>query len=434
MATASADAARARAGDRDLAGAHLAGADLSRLNLRRADLRQADLRGASLRETDLRGANLRGAKLRGADLKDAKLNGAKFDPSDLAGAIGLPRQSAGSPLFLEATTGGATLDPDIASRKATPVASRPTSRTVVGLFLNPVSFELAQGVYEYVTIVYDVASKESIARGSIEASPRSTYAVSAWLSGYPRVHASPGVAPAYRGRKAWGTPLYACAAAAAKLAHDGVINLQPGTVGDKAGVSSKSEYPGGRSPDADKWWDRALLERVATRRAMKNGEETLEIDVLTFQSVDEAGWVVAMPTGAEPDGLRDHSPLIRMDDVRKSVLRIVNTAYLSTLPSGHEAMKRLVEMATRSGLARRDIESMIDRYNDGLDSGAVRFEESPMTARQNPRRSRKIAPMQPLVYGPRRNPVTVSSSMEKKLRELHEARAAMGYARFEDMP
>lgn len=314
----------------------------------------------------------------------------------------------------------------------------------VGLLLNPVNFEVGIGIYgdrsfEPGTAVVSAVNTDVIAEGWIERDPSEDYAITAKISGYPRVHAAGGLQGKYKSIKGWGTPLYVCAAAAAELDARGVISLMDGTIGSKPGVSSKSKSPGGRTAAANKWWDKALERKLSTRTEMcanlpNKGEECDIIDVMTYKSAASQNLVVALPSRLEPytDPFWNFRRDDRLEGVNKKVLAIVNTGYLAKEPNGLGAMKRLVYMAERAGMTKKQITSMIDRYNQGVDSGAVRFEQS-MT-RQNPSRSRKVAPMRPVFYGPRRNPSAVSPALERTLEELHEQRLELGYANLADLP
>lgn len=314
----------------------------------------------------------------------------------------------------------------------------------VGLLLNPVNFEVGIGIYgdrsfEPGTAVVSAVNTDVIAEGWIERDPSEDYAITAKISGYPRVHAAGGLQGKYKSIKGWGTPLYVCAAAAAELDARGVISLMDGTIGSKPGVSSKSKSPGGRTAAANKWWDKALERKLSTRTEMcanlpNKGEECDIIDVMTYKSAASQNLVVALPSRLEPytDPFWNFRRDDRLEGVNKKVLAIVNTGYLAKEPNGLGAMKRLVYMAERADMTKKQITSMIDRYNQGVDSGAVRFEQS-MT-RQNPSRSRKVAPMRPVFYGPRRNPSAVSPALERTLEELHEQRLELGYANLADLP
>jgi hypothetical protein len=244
----------------------------------------------------------------------------------------------------------------------------------------------------------------------------------------------------YKTIKGWGTPLYVCAAAAAELDARGVISLLDGTIGSKAGVCSWDNAEGGRSASANRWWKKALERKLSTRTEMcanlpGKGKVCDVIDVMTYKSAVSQNLVVALPSRLEPytDPFWNFRRDDRLEGVNKKVLAIVNTGYLAKERNGLGVMKRLVYMAERAGMTKKQITSMIDRYNQGVDSGAVRFEQS-MT-RQNPsRRAQRVAPMRPVFYGPRRNPAAVSPALERTLEELHEQRLELGYANLADLP
>lgn len=131
---------------------------------------------------------------------------------------------------------------------------------ITGLFVHPDNFEVATGLYRNdngKTFAMDVASQDTIAQGSIDFGQfGSAYAMTAEFTGLPRVHATPGVDANYK-RKGWGTTLYCCASAAAYLRANDWLSFKSGTEGDGPGVSSMSGAPGGRSSEADAWWNRA---------------------------------------------------------------------------------------------------------------------------------------------------------------------------------
>jgi hypothetical protein len=137
----------------------------------------------------------------------------------------------------------------------------------VGLFLNPVSFEMATGTYDSQSskvrvwaICRDKYSSE-IAIGSIDDGSMygSSYKQSAERTGYPRAHASPGVESGYRSQR-WGTCLYVAEAETTRAHKEGQLEYKPGVTGSLDGVSSK---PGTRSTAAEKWWTLAKKDGLA---------------------------------------------------------------------------------------------------------------------------------------------------------------------------
>jgi hypothetical protein len=290
------DVERARAGDKHLSEADLSGADLRDENLSEADLRDANLENARLQradlsDSDMRRANLKGATLfdailrntylpsadlRGADLTDADLTGAslyyanltganltaaRFRGAILTGAIGLP------PGLLSGDSTVPTPAAKPAPRVAPAPAAKQMQRYNVGLFLNPVSFEMATGTYDSQSskvrvwaICRDKYSSE-IAIGSIDDGSMygGSYKQSAERTGYPRAHASPGVESEYR-KQRWGTCLYVAEAETTRAHKEGQLEYKPGVTGSLDGVSSK---PGTRSPDAEKWWTLAKKDGLA---------------------------------------------------------------------------------------------------------------------------------------------------------------------------
>jgi len=323
---------------------------------------------------------------------------------------------------------------------------------ITGLFVHPDNFEMATGLYRSDngnTFALDVASQDIIAQGSIDHREYgSAYARSAELTGLPRVHAHPGVTDKYQ-RKAWGTALYCCASAAAYLNANDWLAFARGTEGDGPGVSSMSGSPGGRSPDANKWWDRAKaaglveseekcsddeeeeedfsftsrrtsgefddavlaeLKRIddseyeSVKRFSVEGVvvktvagECRSIDKLLFATIWQKGLVVA--TADEDLGLEINESAPRlyqwqsenMEDqlgqVDSQVLRLVNTGYLATKQDGRGALEQLLHMARKVGLSQEEISSMIDRYNAKVDAGGVRYEQAAVAV-ENPGRQR----------------------------------------------
>jgi len=379
---------------------------------------------------------------------------------------------------------------------------------LIGTFIRPQTFEFCSGIYysnRGTTVVFDDASNSDvIARGAIDNGGYGEDSqVTAQITGYPRVHATPGVTSAYRGG-GWGTPLYVLAASTALLETQGMVRFAPRTVGSAPGVSSKK---GGRSPDANAWWDRAHSIGLVTlvnecvesdeteeveedfeyssrrtssemddaltdmlqndgydswesyvvsgtaKKTQEVGEECFDIDILKFDACDKAGLVVSLAEQA----LHVSADISDCTAVRPEVLRIVNTGYLAAAPTGREVMDQLMIMAKNAGLSQADISSMVARFNERVDAGGVQYTEA-VVAQENPRRSRiykvragrrtflfrenpkrvivprKIAPMRPVFYGPRRNPAALPASTLKALAKLHERRVEMGYGALAGLP
>ena len=267
------DVARALAGEENLQLSDLSGADLRDVLLIRANLTGANLTGANLSGASLYRANLTGANLSGADLYGADLFGADLTGATLTGAIGLPPglQSGDSPVPAPAARPDAKPAVRYAPRVAPSTAPAPAAKQVprynVGLFLNPVSFEMATGTYDSQSskvrvwaICRDKYSSE-IAIGSIDDGSMygGSYKQSAERTGYPRAHASPGVESGYRSQR-WGTCLYVAEAETTRAHKEGQLEYKPGVTGSLDGVSSK---PGTRSPDAEKWWTLAKKDGLA---------------------------------------------------------------------------------------------------------------------------------------------------------------------------
>ena len=280
-----------------------------------------------------------------------------------------------------------------------------------------------------------------------------------------------------------------------------------------------SGSPGGRSPDANKWWDRAkaagLVESEETcgddeeeeedfsfsnRRtssefddavleelkrldaseyeSVKNftvdgvvvktvAGECRDIDKLLFATIWQKGLVVATLNEELRLRIDETAPRLYqwqsenmedyLEDVNPQVLRLVNTGYLATKQHGRGALEQLLYMARKAGLSQEDISSMIDRYNEKVDAGGVRYEQAAVAVenpgqrrirrvrvnggvilmRANPKRivvPRKIARGKVVFYGPRPNPTTLSKGTMKNLQKLYEGRISMGYGALADLP
>lgn len=393
---------------------------------------------------------------------------------------------------------------------------------ITGLFVHPDNFEMATGLYrgdDGKTLALDVASQDIIAQGSIDHGEYdSAYAISAELTGLPRVHALPGVTDKYQ-KKGWGTALYCCASAAAYLSANDWLAFARGTEGDGPGVSSMSGSPGGRSDDANKWWDRAksagLVESedicgddeeeeedfsFSNRRTSSEFDDAVleelkrldaseyesvktfsvegvvvktvagecrDIDKLLFATIWQKGLVVATVNETLRLSIDETAPRLYqwqsenmedyLEDMNPQVLRLVNTGYLATKQHGRGALEQLLYMARKAGLSQEDISSMIDRYNEKVDAGGVRYEQAAVAVenpgqrrirrvrvnggvilmRANPKRivvPRKIARGKVVFYGPRPNPTTLSKGTMKNLQKLYEGRISMGYGALADLP
>ena len=315
----------------------------------------------------------------------------------------------------------------------------------------------------------------------------------------------------------WGTPLYVAEATSAYLRHEYDLPYRRGTEGDLTGVSSDSD---GRSVEASAWWSRAskagltrqespcseeeeeeeveddfelddsdMPSRVddAVRTAVASAndevsvssvsyriegkwqgtrsgttEKCIDVDILTYDSCVEKGLVLLNTDATDRAGSDltfsawDAYLLADIDEVQKDVLRIVNTGYLAALPMGMAAMGTLVTIA-RKHLTAPEVSAMIERFNEKVDAGGVRYEEAVVAVenpgrsrirrvrigrhtvlmRTNPRRMvipRVIAHGRPVFYGPRPNPAGVSASLKKNLEALYQRRVAMGYGALADLP
>jgi hypothetical protein len=315
----------------------------------------------------------------------------------------------------------------------------------------------------------------------------------------------------------WGTPLYVAEATSAYLHEQFSLPYRSGTRGDLPGVSSE---PDGRSASSSAWWRRALQAGLSQQESPCQGEEEeeeveeefeldggdmpsrvddavmnavssandevnvssvsyriagkwqgtrsgtiekcIDIDVLTYDSCVNHG-LVMFNTDATDRALVDltfaawdEALLSDIDEVHKDVLRVVNTGYLAALPLGRGAMTTLVSIA-RKHLTAPEVSAMIERFNEKVDAGGVRYEEAVVAVenpgrsrirrvrigrhtvlmRTNPRRMvipRVIAHGRPVFYGPRPNPAGVSASLKKNLEALYQRRVAMGYGALADLP
>lgn len=315
----------------------------------------------------------------------------------------------------------------------------------------------------------------------------------------------------------WGTPLYVAEATSAYLHRENSLPYRSGTEGDLAGISSESD---GRSAEASAWWSRAskagltrqespcseeeeeeeveddfelddsdmpsrVDDAVRTAVAIANDEvsvssvsyriegkwqgtrsgtteKCIDVDILTYDSCVEKGLVLLNTDATDRAGSDltfsawDADLLDDIDAVQKDVLRIVNTGYLAALPMGMAAMGTLVTIA-RKHLTAPEVSAMIERFNEKVDAGGVRYEEAVVAVenpgrsrirrvrigrhtvlmRTNPRRMvipRVIAHGRPVFYGPRPNPAGVSASLKKNLEALYQRRVAMGYGALADLP
>lgn len=315
----------------------------------------------------------------------------------------------------------------------------------------------------------------------------------------------------------WGTPLYVAEATSAYLHRENSLPYRSGTEGDLAGISSESD---GRSAEANAWWSRASKAGLTEQESPCSEEESeedvddeefslddgdmpvrvddevkahvagdtggnvkkvsyriegywsgtresteekcIDVDILTYDSCVEKGLVLLSTDATDRAGSDltfsawDADLLSDIEEVQKDVLRVVNTGYLAALPMGMDAMKTLVTIA-REHLTAPEVSAMIERFNEKVDAGGVRYEEAVVAVenpgrsrirrvrvgrhtvlmRTNPRRvvvPRVIAHGRPVFYGPRPNPAGVSASLKRNLEALYQRRVAMGYGALADLP
>jgi hypothetical protein len=319
----------------------------------------------------------------------------------------------------------------------------------------------------------------------------------------------------------WGTPLYVAEATAAYIRSEHRLAARSGTEGDGAGISSQE---GKRSQEAEKWWERAtsagLAESinkcttvegeyetddnefeyddsdmpsrvdssiknvisgsddeivdvndvsyriVGTWRGTKKGEEEEcgEFNILTHESCVDKGLILLSTTGADVSpapafyawGNDEYKDI---DNVYADVMRVVNVGYLPQKPKGMEAMRTLVNIA-RNRLKQQEVSDMIDRFNEKVDAGAVRYEKAEVaienpyrpitrkvrlrgrvaTLRLMPKRlivPSRLVPARAVFYGKQRNPSKgspLSLAMKKNLRRLYDLRVEMGYGALAGLP
>ncbi len=348
-----------------------------------------------------------------------------------------------------------------------------------------------------------------IAQGALDdGSYGAKYTLPAELSGYPRVHTNPGVEAPFRAEKGWGTCLYAGAALAAHLGMNSKIPLDK-VSGDRDGVCSSANS---RSSSASRWWDAArnayglaVEENVCGAAGEEEGsfssssagrnakraiedvlgevvsdtvsdvvsweltakytiEKCIDVDVLTYDSVSDAGLILSVGSGKETGGnsfvYLDDAELLRdFGDVSLPVMRAVNVGYLRGFGKSEadDAMENLVRLTIHAGGTQADVDSMVERYNAGVDADQPRY-VSPVTAHANPgtmylRRAlrngrsvmvratmpsvltpRRVAPAKVVVYGRKgrraeRNP-PITRHVRDALARVHGQRVRLGWGAF----
>lgn len=376
-----------------------------------------------------------------------------------------------------------------------------------GLVVNPVNARIGEVNFDRKgsSVTLYGLNGDVIAQGALDdGSYGAKYTLPAELSGYPRVHTNPGVEAPFRAEKGWGTCLYAGAALTAHLGMNSKVPLDK-VFGDREGVCSDAKS---RSSSASRWWDAArdayglaVEENVCgvageesrtfasphTRRndaAIENAlnemvsdtisevteweltvrysvEKCIDVDVLTYRAVARAGLILSVGSGKETVGnsfvyLGDAELLRDFGDVSLPVMRAVNVGYLRGFgkAEGDDAMERLVRLTIHAGGTQADVDSMVERYNAGVDPDQPRY-VSPVVAHANPgtvylRRAlrngrhvavratmpsalsaRKVAPPKIVTYGRRseRNP-TITRHVRDALAKVHEQRVRLGWGAF----
>jgi hypothetical protein len=377
-----------------------------------------------------------------------------------------------------------------------------------GLVVNPVNGRIGEVNFDRKDSSVTLYGLDGavIAQGALDdGSYGAKYTLPAELSGYPRVHTNPGVEAPFRAEKGWGTCLYAGAALTAYLGMNSKVPLDK-VSGDREGVCSDSNS---RSTSASRWWHAAreayglaVEENVCgaageQERTIQSGEvgrkarmiveeaiqstvsetisdvseweltakysieKCIDVDVLTYRAVDRAGLILSVGSGKETGGQSfvylDEADLLRdFGDVSLPVMRAVNVGYLRGFgkTEGDDAMERLVRLTIHAGGTQADVDSMVERYNAGVDADQPRY-VSPVVAHENPgtvylRRAlrngrrvavratmpsaliaRKVAPPKIVTYGRRseRNP-PITRHVRDALAKVHEQRVRLGWGAF----
>ncbi len=377
-----------------------------------------------------------------------------------------------------------------------------------GLVVNPVNARIGEVNFDRKdsSVTLYGLNGDVIAQGALDdGSYGAKYTLPAELSGYPRVHTNPGVEAPFRAEKGWGTCLYAGAALTAHLGMNSKVPLDK-VFGDREGVCSDAKS---RSSSASRWWDaardsyglaveenvcgaageeeREFSSSTAGRNAKRaiedvlgevvsdtisdviewqltakyNVEKCIDVDVLTYRAVDRAGLILSVGSGKETGGQSfvylDEADLLRdFGDVSLPVMRAVNVGYLRGFgkAEGDDAMERLVRLTIHAGGTQADVDSMVERYNAGVDPDQPRY-VSPVVAHANPgtvylRRAlrngrrvavratmpsalsaRRVAPPKIVTYGRRseRNP-TITRHVRDALAKVHEQRVRLGWGAF----
>ena len=377
-----------------------------------------------------------------------------------------------------------------------------------GLVVNPVNARIGEVNFDRKdsSVTLYGLNGDVIAQGALDdGSYGAKYTLPAELSGYPRVHTNPGVEAPFRAEKGWGTCIYAGAALTAHLGMNSKVPLDK-VFGDREGVCSDAKS---RSSSASRWWATArnayglaVEENVCGAAGEEEGqfsssgagrnakraiedvlgevvsetvsdvrsweltatytiEKCIDVDVLTYDSVSDAGLILSVGSGKETGGnsfvyLGDAELLRDFGDVSLPVMRAVNVGYLRGFGKSEadDAMENLVRLTIHAGGTQADVDSMVERYNAGVDADQPRY-VSPVTAHANPgtvylRRAlrngrhvavratmpsalsaRRVAPPKIVTYGRRseRNP-PITRHVRDALAKVHEQRVRLGWGAF----
>jgi hypothetical protein len=267
----------------------------------------------------------------------------------------------------------------------------------LGLVINPVNHQIAEASVSdgFIVRCYSISLNTDIASGTLERRSGNEYSLSAELSGYPRIHAIPGVRRKFRKEKGWGVCLYTAAAIAAKMGASNAIKLDI-AVGNKPGVSS---IIGTRSKEADAWWQKAHARGMTqVRRFCVGTPKTCgDVDLYTYASADKLGLIVS--TGEAPPSnshfsLATDSALAKANsNIRLAPLLAADVGCLKHAQSkkmGNASMERILKLLELGGGSSTDAEMLIERFEAGADASTARKNPSSPKLRESIEQSADI--------------------------------------------